>query len=217
MITAGIIDDDKETVQVFAEYLEMLNVKVVSVGYDGTAAVEIYKKYKPDILFLDLMMPEYDGIYGFENIRAIDSKANVVIITSDLDSYASKKLEHLRPMDIFFKPFELEQIKTLLDKISQTKNSGVLVSNEKKALISFTISQALLKVSPAATNDIGSRLYAKHGCYFSDCLEHPEYLREVLYETFGKGAEAIIKTIRQSLAEVEQQQEISNFLHVISR
>lgn len=217
LITAGIIDDDKETVQVFAEYLEMLNVKVVSVGYNGKEAVEIYKKYKPDILFLDLMMPEYDGIYGLENIRAINSKANVVIITSDLDARRSEKLERLQPTEIFFKPFELEQIKMLVDKISQTKNSGMMVNNEKKALISFTITQALLNVSPAATNDIGSRLYAKHGCYFSDCLEHPEYLRDALYETFGKGAEAIIITIKQSLAEIEQQQEISNFLHVISK
>ncbi len=217
LITAGIVDDDKETVQVFAEYLEILDVKVVSVGYNGKAAVDLYKKYKPDILFLDLMMPEYDGIYGLENIRAVDSKANIVIITADLDMHTLEKLEQLRPTEIFFKPFDLVQIKTLVDKMSQTKNSCIMVSNEKKALISFTVTQALLKISPSATNDIGSRLYTKHGCYFSDCLEHPEYLRDILYETFGKGAEAIIKIIKESLAGIEQQQEISNFLNVLSR
>lgn len=132
LITAGIVDDDKETVQVFAEYLEILNVKVVSVGYNGKAAVEMYKKYKPDILFLDLMMPDYDGIYGLENIRVVDSKANIVIITADLDAHTSEKLEQLRPTEIFFKPFDLEQIKTLVNKMSQTKNSGIMVSNEKR-------------------------------------------------------------------------------------
>ena len=35
LITACIIDDDHYTVEVFAEYLEILGVKVVSVGYDG--------------------------------------------------------------------------------------------------------------------------------------------------------------------------------------
>ncbi len=217
MIRAVIIDDDKDTVNVFAEYLEMLNVRVVSAGYNGRDAVELYKRHTPDVLFLDLSMPEYDGTYGLREIRNIDPKAKVVIITADLNAKDSDKLEQLGPTEIFFKPFDMEQIKSLIAKITLEKNSGTLVNNEKKALISFTITQALLKISPSATNDIGTRLYAKYGCYFSDCLENPEYLRDVLHETFGIGSSAIIKTIRESLAEFGQQQQISNFLYVISK
>lgn len=217
LIRAVIIDDDKDTVNVFAEYLEMLNVRVVSSGYNGRDAVELYKRHTPDVLFLDLSMPEYDGTYGLREIRNIDSKAKVVIITADLNARDSEKLEQLGPTEIFFKPFDMEQIKTLIAKITLEKNSGTLVNNEKKALVSFTVTQALLKISPTATNDIGTRLYAKYGCYFSDCLEHPEYLRDVLYETFGNGSAAIIKTIRESLSESGQQQQISNFLYVISK
>jgi len=216
LITAVVIDDDTDTVEVFSDYLELLNVKVVSVGHNGKAAVELYKKHRPDVLFLDLSMPDYDGIYGLENIRAIDPKARVVVVTSVLTAIESEKLEKLRPAEIFTKPFNLDRIKTLLDKISQIKNP-VIASNEKKAMISFTITQALLGISPSATNDVGTRLHAKYECYFSDCLEHPEYLRDILHETFGNGSAAIIKIIRDSLAEFEQQQEISNFLYVISK
>jgi two-component system chemotaxis response regulator CheY len=82
--TAIVVDDDKHTVGVFCEYLKMLNVAILDVAYDGKAAVELYQQTKPDIVFLDLMMPEYDGIFALENIRKIAPDTNVVIITGDL-------------------------------------------------------------------------------------------------------------------------------------
>jgi two-component system chemotaxis response regulator CheY len=69
LTTAAVIDDDKDTVEVFAEYLQICKVNVVAFGYDGKAAVDIYKKYRPDIVFLDMLMPQYDGIYALREIR----------------------------------------------------------------------------------------------------------------------------------------------------
>lgn len=216
MITASIIDDDHYTVEVFSEYLEILGVKVVSVGYDGKTAVDIYKKYKPDIIFLDLIMPEHDGIYALSEIRNLDPDAKIVILTEDLDSINAEKLELLKPTDIFIKPFEIEKIKSVVERISQ-KQDHVIFTEEKKALISFTITQTLLKMSPSTVNEVGSRLYAKHRCYFADCLEHPEYLNEVLTEIFGKGAKVVTDAILESLVEFKDQQPISNFLAVLAK
>jgi two-component system chemotaxis response regulator CheY len=216
LVTAAIIDDDQDAVGVFAEYLEVLDIKVVSVGHDGKAAVDIYKKYKPDIVFLDLMMPKYDGAYALSEIRNLDPNAKVVILTAYLDSTNSKKLELLKPTEIFIKPFDMEKIKGAVEKITQ-KLDHTIFSEEKKALVSITISQTLLKMSPSATNEVGRRLYTKYRCYFSDCLEHPEYLNDVLTEIFGNGAKVVTNAIRQSLAEFEDQYPISNFLAVLSK
>jgi CheY-like chemotaxis protein len=216
LITACIIDDDHYTVEVFAEYLEILGVKVVSVGYDGKMAVDIYKKYKPDIVFLDLIMPEYDGIHALSEIRSLEPDAKIVILTAYLDSINAEKLELLKPTDIFIKPFEIEKIKSAIEKISQKQDHAVF-TDEKKALVSLTITQTLLKMSPSVVNEVGSRLYTKHHCYFADCLEHPEYLNGILTEIFGDGAKVVTDKILQSLAEFKDQQPISNFLAVLAK
>jgi len=218
LITAAIIDDDNDTVQVFAEHLELLDVKVVSIGHNGKQAVEIYKKYKPDVLFLDLVMPEYDGIYGLKEIRAMAPQAKVIIIAADLTAKNEEELDKLKPTKIIFKPFDVKKLKTLLTKMIKTDHLTINpVDNAKKALVSFTVTQSLLQMSQSAANEVGSRLYAKYHCYFSDCLEHPEYLKDILQEIFGNGSTAIIKTIKEKLAVYEDQQPISNFLVIMEQ
>jgi two-component system chemotaxis response regulator CheY len=119
LTTAAITDDDRDTVAVFAEYLQMYKIDVVAVGYDGKNAVDIYKKYKPDIMFLDILMPQYDGIYALKEIRAIDSNAKVVVITADLNKYVEEKLSELKPTKIFIKPFDMSKIIDLLEKLEE--------------------------------------------------------------------------------------------------
>lgn len=128
--TAIIVDDDETIVTVFSEYLELFDMNVVSVGYDGKEAVELYKKYRPDIIFLDLNMPQYDGIYALTEIQTFDSNAKIVIITADLNSDVFEKLDCLKPTEIFFKPFDMEKM-ILLDRLTQTKESSFVLDNEK--------------------------------------------------------------------------------------
>ncbi len=121
MITAAIIDDDRDTVDVFTEFLLMHKVKVVAVGYDGMDAVKIYKKYRPDVVFLDLEMPRYDGIYGLREIRAMDPHAIVAIVTADLNKDAEERLSGFDPAEIIFKPFDTDKITLFLYKIKEDK------------------------------------------------------------------------------------------------
>jgi CheY-like chemotaxis protein len=217
LVSAAIIDDDKDTVMVFAEYLKLLGVEVVAVGYNGKQAAEIYEKHKPDILFLDILMPEYDGIYGLQEIRAMNSYANVVIITADINKDIEDRLERLNPTEIIFKPFDMDRIKGVLEMLTKPKSTGFIPTDAKRALVSFTITETLLELSPSATNEVGDRLHAKYRCYFSDCLEHPEYLKDVLCEIFGEGSASIIMTISNKLEKLKDQQPIANFLSILTK
>lgn len=116
-LTAIVIDDDRDTVDIFCEYLRMYNVNVIGEGYDGKSAVDLYRKAKPDIVFLDMVMPKYDGIYAMEKIRKTNPKAKVVIITADLRKDAEQRLEELRPDRIIFKPFDCDKIVDAIDDI----------------------------------------------------------------------------------------------------
>lgn len=117
MITAVVVDDDKDTVDVFCDFLDMKHVKVLGRGYSGKDALELYQFYRPDIMFVDLMMPDYDGFYALENIRKVDPAAKIVVITADLRDDSAKKLEELKPTEVFIKPYDLEKITEMLERI----------------------------------------------------------------------------------------------------
>ena len=118
MTTAIVIDDDADTVDVFCDYLELKDVKVLGRGYNGKVAVELYQKYKPDIVILDLMMPEYDGMYALENIRKIDPQSKIIIVTADLREDTAIKLSKLKPTRVFIKPYDIEKISQVVANIS---------------------------------------------------------------------------------------------------
>ncbi len=118
MVTAIVIDDDIDTVDVFCDYLEIKNVKVLGKGYNGKVAVELYEKLRPDIVFLDLMMPEYDGMFALENIRKINPDSKVVIVTADLREDTAVKLSKLKPTRVFIKPYDIEKISQIVSSIT---------------------------------------------------------------------------------------------------
>ncbi len=117
MISAIVVDDDVDTVDVFCDYLELVNVKVVGRGHNGKAAVELYIKHNPDVVFLDLMMPDYDGFYALENIRRINPAAKIVVVTADLRRDTTDRLSVLKPTEVFIKPYDINKISELLAKI----------------------------------------------------------------------------------------------------
>ena len=82
----------------------------------------------------------------------------------------------------------------------------------RKALVSLAIESALLEVSSATLEEVGNRLYAKHHSYFMDCLEHPEYLNDILSQMFGPSHESIIQSIKKSLEAFIDQKPIAEFL-----
>jgi DNA-binding NarL/FixJ family response regulator len=120
-LTAIVIDDDKDVLELFSEFLKIIQVEVVGKGHNGKKAVELYQEKSPDITFVDLTMPEYDGIFALQNIREIDPKANIVIITGNLQRDVSEKLDCLNPDRILQKPFEVDKIIEAVDWIKNSK------------------------------------------------------------------------------------------------
>lgn len=117
MITAIVIDDDTYTVDLFCEYLGIVQIKVLGRGYNGLEAVSLYEKHKPDIVFLDLLMPDYDGLYALDNIRAVNPDAYVVVITAVVDKGRREKLEQLKPNHVIQKPFDPDQISEAISDV----------------------------------------------------------------------------------------------------
>lgn len=117
MVKVIVIDDDVDTVEVFCEYLEIKDITVVGRGYNGKTAVELYEKYRPDIALLDVMMPEYDGFYGLENIKNINPDAKVIMVTADLTFDTEKKLKDLNASAVIYKPYEIDSVIDTIHKV----------------------------------------------------------------------------------------------------
>ena len=118
-ITAIIIDDDKGITAVFTEYLQIHGIATLGIGHDGKSVVELYQKTKPDIVFLDVIMPDYDGFYGLEKIKQFDPNARVIMVTADLTQETHDRLVSLSANMIIHKPFEIEEILTMINRITQ--------------------------------------------------------------------------------------------------
>ena len=114
MITCIVIDDDKNIVKVFSELLELMGLEVLAQGHNGDDAVSLYMKYRPEIVFTDIMMPHTDGFYGIEKIREFDSEAKIVAVTADISSDTEQRLRELNITAIIYKPFTHNEIKQVL-------------------------------------------------------------------------------------------------------
>jgi len=78
-----IIDDDKKIVELYQELLESQKIVILGTAHDGKKDAELYSMMCPDVVLLDLMMPNYDRFYGFEAIRKINPDAKIIIITGN--------------------------------------------------------------------------------------------------------------------------------------
>ncbi|HEU5488142.1 MAG TPA: response regulator [Candidatus Nitrosotalea sp.] len=123
-ITAIVIDDDKDTVSVLCDFLQIKGIKVIGRGYDGLEAIEIYKKLRPDVVFLDVMMEGYDGIYGLEKIKEIRRDAIVIMVTADMTVSTHDKLITLDASAIVYKPYDINEIMHLLGKLSTMRKAA---------------------------------------------------------------------------------------------
>ena len=107
--TVIVIDDDKDQVYLLSEILESSGKQVNGIGYNGKEAVELYEKHKPDIVFLDIMMPEYDGFYAIDRIKKIKADAKIIAITGDMSEKTQQKLE-ANNIPILYKPYDISTI-----------------------------------------------------------------------------------------------------------
>ncbi len=121
--TAIVIDDDRVSTQLFIDVLRMIGVKVLASGFNGKDAVRLYKKYNPDIVFTDIMMPECDGFYALEEIRKLDPYAKVVAVTADFTNESATRLKELNISAVVYKPFDIQDIKRVLYEKYQIKIS----------------------------------------------------------------------------------------------
>ena len=83
---------------------------------DGQSAIDIYKNEKPNLLFLDIVMPKKDGNIAIEEIMAFDPNAIIIIVSSVGTQSQLKCALEAGATDFIQKPFSKEQIIEAIQK-----------------------------------------------------------------------------------------------------
>ena len=88
-----IVDDDYLVVNSLKTIVNASGIEVLAVGYDGIEAVELYTKYKPDLILMDIRMEKMNGIEATQEILQKDPNAKILLITTfQDDEYISSAL-----------------------------------------------------------------------------------------------------------------------------
>ena len=114
-----IIDDEVDFSEAVAFWLQSKghDVRTASNGKD---AIQIVKKYTPDIIFCDINLPIMDGIEILGNIRRINKNIPVVMITAYADETKMAKAEKLGASGFFPKKGNLEELGVMLQATLMT-------------------------------------------------------------------------------------------------
>ncbi len=120
MINAIIVDDEIAT-SIIIEYMieqENLPINIINKVSSGVEAIDLIKKHKPNIVFLDINMPFMNGFEVMEKVNELNIPGiNFIIITGyDLFEYAQSALR-LGAKDILLKPIDLDQLKSSVNKL----------------------------------------------------------------------------------------------------
>ena len=136
MIRAIIIDDEKHALVTLDFLIQQFdNVEIITSIQDSTQAKEIIEREKPDLVFLDIEMPNLNGFELLGQFEHLDFK---VVFTTAYDQYAIKALK-MNALDYLLKPIDEEE---LCEAIRKFENKEIITSEEQIAqLAKFNIGQ----------------------------------------------------------------------------
>jgi two-component system, LytTR family, response regulator len=111
MIRALIVDDEPHARRRIRRFLDNdATIEVIGECADGESAVQLIRSKKPDLVFLDIQMPE---MTGFEVIRTMGSKMPVTVFITAFDCYAVSAFD-ANAIDYLLKPFGKERFQRAL-------------------------------------------------------------------------------------------------------
>ncbi|HPN32073.1 MAG TPA: response regulator [bacterium] len=105
-----IVDDNKTMRTIINEIFQTADFDVVAAAENGKIAVENYSKLKPDIVTMDILMPEMSGLEAIRHIKFADDEAKIVVISSLSEKTEMKKCLLAGASYYMIKPFEADEL-----------------------------------------------------------------------------------------------------------
>jgi len=121
-----LIVDDSLIMRVnLVRSLEGLGHNIVSEAIDGHSSIVAYKEYKPDLVTMDITMPDMDGITAVQKIKEFDENANVIMVTSHGQEAMVMNALKAGAKGYILKPVSPEKLREAIGKIFSELESKI--------------------------------------------------------------------------------------------
>ncbi|MBU2513128.1 response regulator transcription factor [bacterium] len=121
-----VVEDDAHIAEGLCLNLSLQGYDV-KISPDGVAALQDWKEWKPDLIVLDIMLPEIDGISVLRNIRLEDERIPVLVLSAKSSPDDKVECFHYGVDDYLQKPFNLDEfllrVERLLTRFSWSKEA----------------------------------------------------------------------------------------------
>ena len=123
MMKLLVVDDEVDVCDFVRKFFRERNFEV-RIAHDGQSAVETVRAEDPEIVLLDLKMPVMGGIEALREIRKLDKKCKVVIVTALEDVASVEEAKSFGAVDYITKPLLLEQLERTVLTLAERVRTG---------------------------------------------------------------------------------------------
>lgn len=115
-----VVDDRSSDREILSQILREKGYRVGEAA-DGNGAIQMVKERHYDIIFMDIKLPEKDGVATFQEIKAMDPEARVIFMTGFVLEDSVKKALATGAYLVAYKPFDMENVLLLAQQIIAEK------------------------------------------------------------------------------------------------
>lgn len=112
-----LVDDASFMKLVEKDILQKNGHEIIAEAGNGAEAIELYEKHKPDVVIMDIKMPEVNGVEALVKIKEKDDSARVIMVSALGEPRFIKKAIELGAADFVVKPFKRERIIEAIEKV----------------------------------------------------------------------------------------------------
>jgi DNA-binding response OmpR family regulator len=198
--TIMVVDDEKRLVSLVESYLTQEGYRVVS-AYNGKEALTVAVREKPDLIVLDVMMPEMDG-YEFMRKHRVDNNTPIILLTARVDDEEKVIGLEVGADDYMTKPFRprelVARVRAVLRRVGEKEPSAKVL---KAADIVLDRDRRTVKVGDQFVDltpsefDILAAVMSAPGRVYSR-LDLLDIIQGVRYEGYERTIDTHIKNLR---------------------
>jgi two-component system response regulator HydG len=122
-----VVDDNKDLLNTFALILKRKGF-IVETAEDGLLAIEKFKNSHFDLVLMDVVMPNMNGIDALHKMREIDTKAKVILLTAYCEEDQLKKVVSEGAYRALYKPVNIAKLMELIGEV--TGDPSILVVDD---------------------------------------------------------------------------------------
>ncbi|GLI09083.1 response regulator [Paenibacillus tyrfis] len=111
-----IVDDSLFMRMILRNVIQELGYETVAEASNGLEALTLYNELKPDLVTLDITMPEMDGITALEEIKNMDPDAKVIMVSAMGQQALLIRAVSMGASDFIVKPFSKDRVREALKK-----------------------------------------------------------------------------------------------------